>query len=147
MPSMGQGPYLAAPTTVLSTGLNALAAGARAISAALDNGTDRALWAMLELLVTFGTGPTAGSAMELYLLPSIDDGASFADGDAATVPAPGSLAAVFAVRSVITAQRVIVPRLLIPPGQYKWLIQNSGNQPMAATGNTLRERRWELEST
>jgi hypothetical protein len=141
--SMGQSGFLAAPATVTIT-INSVANGARAVSTALDNATDKALWAMLELVANLAVAPVQGAALEMYLLPSIDE-TNFADGDAATAPNPGNLAAIFTLRAV-TGQRLVIPRILLPPGQYKWLINNTSGQAFAASGNVLRERRWELES-
>src|SRR5687768_8222639 len=104
MTDFGWAPY-GTIATVLSTGLDALASNGKAISAAIDNGTALNMFDDLELAVTFGTGPTAGSVCELYLIPSID-GTNYTDGDASIDPPVTMLVGVFPLRAVTTAQRV-----------------------------------------
>jgi hypothetical protein len=128
--------------TVLDTGLNTLAATTgKAISGALDNTTDLAIWADLELVVTFGSNPTAGQVVEVYLVPSVD-GTNYADGDASIAPPYPSLVAAFPVRAVTTAQRIAFRGVQLPPGLYKYQVSNKTGQAFAASGNTLKERRY-----
>jgi hypothetical protein len=66
-------------TTMLTTELNALAAGSGVVqvvgtNAAFDNSAVGNLyfWADFELDVTFAVAPTDDSAVELYLVPALD---------------------------------------------------------------------------
>jgi hypothetical protein len=135
-------------TDALTTGLNSLANGSTALSAAIDNSSDHFIYIDCELEVTFGTAPALNSPVELYVLPS-QDGTNYADGSAGapgTVPAPHCLRGVFLVRNVTSAQRVILERIEVPPGLYKLLVRNMAGQSMAASGNVLAYRGHELSS-
>lgn len=131
--------------TALSTGLDSLANGSSAITAALDNGTDRSIWDDLELVVTFGTAPALNAPVEVYLVPSVD-GTNYADGSATVLPSPNLLVGTFLVRAVTTAQRVAIRKIELPPGLFKYLVRNQAGQAMAASGNTLKRRPYEMSS-
>lgn len=138
--------YTATAVTSLSTDLNSLANNTNsAASAAHDNATEKALWHDLELVVTFGTAPAANSPVEVYLIPSVD-GTNYADGGGTVTPAPNLLVGVFYVRAVTTAQRVVIERVEVPPGLFKYVIRNVSGQATAATGNTLKYRPHEMSS-
>jgi len=131
--------------TVLSTELNSLANGARAISSAITGGQE--LWDDLELVVTYGTNPTAGSVVEVYLIPSVDD-TNYSDGDASIVPGFSMLVGYFPLRAVTSAQRPAGIRgVVLTPGKWKYLVANLSGQTMAATGNTLKRRMYSMDST
>jgi hypothetical protein len=132
--------------TALSTELNALGANSgKAISAAINNGANPAtgwpggmLFADLELAVDFVTAPTAGTVVELYLLPSIDGGTTYPDGSTSIVPQSSLYVGGFAVRNTTAAQVMVIRGVALPPGYYKYLVQNTTNQAFPATGSTLR---------
>ena len=136
-------------TTVLSTEMNALAASTgKAISAAIDNYVPNPsayldLFADLELAVDFVSAPTAGTVIELYLLPSIDD-TVYPDGSTSVLPQSSLYVGGFAVRNVTTAQVMVLRGVPLPPGYYKYLVQNTTNQPFPATGSTLRQNTYAL---
>lgn len=131
---------LGSTTTVLSTGLNSLANNGNAISSAYNNivaggAGDGYTLCDVELLVTYGSAPTASTAVALWFIGSAD-GTNYEDGDASITPAriPD---AIFPLRAVTTAQRII-RRLFLPWGLFKVLIKNDGTgQAMAASGNTV----------
>lgn len=140
-------------TTVLSTELDAIVATTgKAISAAIDNYMPDPttyqgdLFADLELAVDFVSAPTAGTVVELYLLPSIDDGTIYPDGSASIVPQSSLYVGGFAVRAVTTAQVMVIRGVALPPGSYKYLVQNTTNQPFPATGSTLRQNTYQLQT-
>jgi len=139
-------------TTVLSTELNALAASTgKAISAAIDNSNPDPttyqgdLFADLELAVDFVSAPTAGTVIELYLLPSID-GSVYPDGSTSILPQSSLYVGGFAVRAVTSAQVMVVRGVALPPGNYKYLVQNTTNQAFPATGSTLRQNTYQLQT-
>lgn len=129
-------------STLLSTGLNSLANNSLAISSAFDNTQgqtgDGYTLCDVELVVTFGTAPTANTGVSVWFLGA-PDGTNYEDGDASTTP--GRMPdAVFPLRAVTTAQR-IVQRVALPAGLFKALAKNDGTgQSMAASGNTLKIR-------
>lgn len=132
--------------TALATELNSLASGTNsAASAAIDNSASHAIYHDLELVCTFGTAPAANSAVEVYIVPSVDD-TNYADGGGSVTPAGNLLAGVFFVRAVTTAQRVALRGVEVPPGSFKYVLRNTSGQAMAATSNTLRYRPHELLS-
>lgn len=131
--------------TALSTELNSLASGSSAITAALDNGTDKSIWDDLELVVTFGTAPALNAPVEVYLVPSVD-GTNYGDGSSTVLPSPNLLVGTFLVRAVTTAQRVAIRKVELPPGLFKYLVRNQAGQAFAASGNTLKRRPYEMSS-
>ena len=96
--------------------------------------------------MTFGTNPTAGATIELYLLRAAD-GTNYEDGSASVAPNAGSRVGSFPVRAVTTAQRIVVRDVPLPPGLYKALILNyATGQAFAASGNTLKVRPHNLQN-
>lgn len=138
--------------TVMSTELNALAATTgKAISSAVDNSDNTAqptldLFADLELAVDFVTAPTAGTVVELYLLPSIDGGTTYPDGSTSILPQSSLYVGGFAVRNTTAAQIMVIRGVALPPGSFKLLVQNTTNQAFPATGSTLRMNSYQLQT-
>jgi hypothetical protein len=139
-------------TTVLSTELNALAASnGKAISSGIDNYVPNPtpqldLFADVELAVDFVTAPTAGTVVELYLLPSIDGGTVYPDGSTSVLPQSSLYVGGFAVRNTTAAQVMVIRGVALPAGYYKYLVQNTTNQPFPATGSTLRQNTYQLQT-
>jgi hypothetical protein len=133
---------LGSQSTLLSTELNSLANNALALGSAYDNTVGQAgdgyTLCDVELVVTYGTAPTAGTGVTLWLLGT-QDGTNYEDGG--TSVTPGRLPeAVFPLLAVTTAQRII-RRVWLPWGKFKPLAKNDGTgQAMAASGNTLKVR-------
>lgn len=124
--------------TLLSAGLNSLANNGLALSSAFDNGTALDLQGELELVVTYGSAPTANTGCAVWLLRNVD-GTNYEDGSDSVTPARAP-DLVFPLRAVTTGQRIILP-VTIPPGSWKALLKNDGTgQAMAASGNTLKLR-------
>ena len=139
-------------TTVMSTELNALASSSgKAISIGLSNNvpsdTDPTLdlFADLELAVDFVSAPTAGTIVELYLLPSLD-GSVYPDGSTSILPQSSLYVGGFAVRATTAAQVMVMRGVALPPGYYKYLVQNTTNQPFPASGSTLRQNTYQLQT-
>ena len=134
------------PASALSTELNSLAtATASAAGTAQDNSSNLDLFADFMLAVTFGTAPTAGSSVDLYILPSVDGGTTYSDTPAATSPPKELLAGSFYVRAVTSAQEIALPNVSIPE-KFKCCLINNAGQTMAASGNTLKYQSWHLQS-
>lgn len=134
---------LGSQTTLASTGLNSLANNSLAAGSVYDNtvgagGGDGYILCDLELVATFGTAPTAGTAVSVWFLLS-QDGTNYEDGSSSVTPAR-SPDCVLPVRAVTTAQRV-VRRAWLPWGKITPLLKNDGTgQAFAASGNTLKIR-------
>lgn len=130
------------PTTLLSTELNSLANNALAIvSSAFDNTQaatgDGSLACYLELLVTFGTAPTANTGISIWFLRTVDGGTNFEDGGTSLTPVRGFDTSI-GVAASTSAQRLI-KEVKLPAGKFKLLLKNDGTgQAFAASGNTIR---------
>lgn len=146
MPSIQLSPY-ATVASVMTTELNTLAATTgKAISSAQDNSTDLYLYADYELAVTFATAPTVNTVIELYLLPSIDGGTVYPDGSSTVLPQAALYVGGFVVRAVTTAQVMVIRQVALPPGLYKLEVQNTTNRAFPASGSTLRESTYGMQS-
>lgn len=133
--------------TAMSTELNSLAATTgKAISAAIDNSSNLDLFDDLELTVTFATAPTAGTLVEVYLVTSIDGGTTYSDGSTTVLPQSSLFVGGFAVRAVTTIQRMHIRGVALPPGLFKYVVQNTTNQPFPASGSTLERNPYQLQS-
>ncbi len=129
------------PATVLDTGLNSLASGSGALSAAISNdgSGEFDLFADAELVVTYGTNPTDGNPVELWLVRQVD-GTNYEDaaGGATPVYPRNGLVGIFSLQASTSGQRIVIPQIVIPPGDFKLLLVNKAGQTMAASGNTLK---------
>lgn len=134
---------LGSQATLLSTELNSLANNGTALGSAYNNtigggSGDGYTLCDVELVVTYGSAPTANTGVSLWFLQT-QDGTNYSDGDNSTTPATAP-DVVFPLRAVTTAQRV-VRRALLPWGNFKPLAKNDGvGQAMAASGNTVKVR-------
>ena len=122
-------------STVLTTGLNALANGAGVVSAALPN-TALDTYADLELVCTHGVAPVADTTWDVYAVRQVD-GTNYEDASASRPPANGFLGS-FVLDAVTSVQRKVLPGVMLPPGAHKLLIVNKSGQAAAATANTLK---------
>jgi len=134
--------------TALSTELNSLAnAASTAASSAIDNTSALDMWDDLEVnLGTFGSTPSAGAYLEIYLIPSVD-GTNYADGSNSVAPAQELLVGSVSVRANTAAQRLVLRGVPIPPALFKYLIINRTGQALNASGNTLKRRSYHLTNT
>lgn len=130
-------------TTVLSTELNSLANAAAALaSSGYDNATNLYLWAMFELNVQFGSSPTAGNTVDLYIIPAVDgsnydDAVTGASGSAPSTSYVGG----FPLRAVTSAQKVpigVARRVDLPPVPFKVFVVNNSGQAFPASGSTVK---------
>ena len=132
----------AAITSLLTTELNSLANGSTcALGTAYDNATNLYLFGMFELNVTFGSNPTAGSLVDLYIVPA-PDGTNYDDGSATVTPPITNYAGGFPLRAVTTAQKIALggPLSLIwlPPLPFKILVKNNSGQAFPSSGSTVK---------
>lgn len=128
--------------TALTTELNTLAAGAAAIGASVDNGTDRYLYISFELLMASVDWSAAiGLYLPIWCLYSLD-GTNYEDGLIAGPIIPARTAdGYFAARKVNGAQRLIFGNVPLLPYKFMPFIQNGCTAALAAANNTLKYRR------
>lgn len=134
---------------VLTTELNSLGIGANKITTtAVSN--DQA--AELDLygdftcfLNTQGTARSAGARVDLYILPR-SDGTNFPYGGDSLDPSPNHWVASFVFDATVTARYDVVRGVLLPPCDFHVLVMNETGQILAATGNTLTLRRYNMAS-
>jgi hypothetical protein len=139
--------------TLMTTQLDGLANAAAALGVEYDNSASLYLWGLFELNVTFGTNPTAGSLINLYLIPAAD-GTNYADNvPGAGGSAPSTMfAGGFPLRAVTTAQRVTLgvhgfyPLVPLPPAKFKVFVVNNSGQAFPASGSTLKMVPYRLQS-
>lgn len=127
------------PISAMTTELNSLASTGSALSSAIDNDTDGDIYMDVELSITYGTNPTAGSLIELYVVRSLD-GSTFEDGSTTgpVVPANG-LVGSFVLRATTSTQVMIIPGVAVPPKEFKLMVvAKTTGQTAASSGNTLR---------
>jgi hypothetical protein len=129
--------------SLMTTELNSLANNAAALGAEYDNTSGLYLYGMFELLVTFGTNPTAASTCDLYIIAA-PDGTNYTQNSTGASGAAPFTAYVgsFPLLASTSAQRLqlggVNSPIVIPPTKFKaWLLNRSG-QTMAASGNTLK---------
>jgi hypothetical protein len=128
------------PATILSTELNALANNNGALTTtAVSNSSDLDLYMDLECAVTFASSPTAGTLLEIYLVRQVD-GTNYEDaaGGASPITPGNGFIGGFVLRAVTTAQRMIIPGVSVPPGDFKVLLVNKSGQAFPASGSTVK---------
>jgi hypothetical protein len=130
--------------SMATTELNALGNGAAALGVEVDNSTALDLFGIFELAVTFGSAPTAGSTVDLYLIVSVD-GTNYTDaitGASGSAPATAFVGS-FPLRAVTTAQRIplglgVSGYVQIPPRKIKGFVINRAGVAFPASGSTLK---------
>lgn len=129
-----------AATSVLTTELNSLANGAAcALSAAIANQTnlDSRVW--FELNVTFGTGPTADSTVDIYIVYLNSDNTNYGDyNTTGPVLDPNTYAGSFVLRNTTSAQRRISAVVPLRARSFKVGVVNRSGQAFPSSGSTVR---------
>lgn len=129
--------------SVATTELNSLANNAGALGAEYDNSSGLYLYGLFELNVTFGSAPTAGNTVDLYIIPApdgtnYDDAVTGASGSAPITTYAGG----FPLRAVTTAQKVPLGLGLtlinLPPTKFKVFALNKSGQAFPASGSTIK---------
>jgi hypothetical protein len=115
-----------------------------AASTAIDNETDLYEYMDAELALASFT-PTGTPSASLFLLPSLD-GTNFVDGGGSTVPPNETLVGTVSLTTTASAKRRVFSRIIIPPFQFKLVVLNSAGVAFAASGNTLKIRRYNERS-
>lgn len=136
-------------TQMLSTELNALANGSGALqatgtNAAFDNTNVATLFTRmrLELDVTFGSAPTAGTTIDFYIVPLGQDGSNYWDGAGGATPvAPlAQFIGKVAVRAITTIQRIGLRNIPLGYETFILLAVNNTGVAFPATGSLVKIR-------
>lgn len=125
-------------TTLLSSELDALADNAgSALGTEYNNASNLNLFGDFQLDVTFAAGPTAGTGINLYLVPATD-GTNYNDG-ATTARPVIFLRGTWPLRNVATQQRLTISGVQLPPLKFKiFVVNNSTGRAFPATGTTVK---------
>jgi hypothetical protein len=122
---------------VLSTELNSLADAAfTAVGTEITNNTNLDQYGLLQLNVTFGTNPSAGAYVNIYMVTA-PDGTNYEDGSATVLPAQACLIASIDIRASTTAQKRRTGLLTLLPAKTKFILENKTGQAFPASGSTL----------
>ena len=142
--------YKEAAQTALSTGLNSLADATWAsLSSAIDNSTSKYMMMDIEVVLASAAFTGADSAVEIYVVPSVDDTnyPTFQESGTADEQENNQ----YYVGSVTTtgataAQRMVLRNVACPNGLFKIGIRNQTGVAFAASGNTVKYRRHQYSS-
>ncbi len=120
------------PVTLMTTELNSLASTGTATSAAIDNDADHDMLMDLELLITYGTNPTANTVIEVSIVRTVD-GTNYEQ-----TPPLGGIVGAWTLKATTSAQRIIIPGVVVPPRDFKLYVEaKTTGQTAAASGNTV----------
>jgi hypothetical protein len=119
------------------------------LSDEIDNSSLKYLFADLELVLGSVTFVGTDSAIEIYLVPSIDD-TNYPDwtGNVTTDEQENNKHFVGSMTTTgaVGAQRMTLRAVNMPPGKFKFGIRSRAGVTLAASGNTLKYRRWNYAS-
>lgn len=129
--------------TALSTELNSLAnITMSAASAVIAGSTDKRIYMLCQIDVTFAIAPTAGARLDVFMLMA-PDGTNFATSH---VDYAANLIQSFFMKAVTTQQIVSTHGIVLPPTDFKLAIYNSTGQSFPASGSTLKYQRYSPET-
>lgn len=127
------------PVTIMTSQLSALANASMTSAVSVTNDSSLDMYADFELAVTYAVAPTADSTVKLFIVRTIDD-SNFEDSNNEGRPRHGYVGG-FVVDNVGTAQRLILPGVPLPPGDFQVRLLNNGGQAFTTTNaHTLRAR-------
>jgi hypothetical protein len=113
------------------------------LSDEIDNSTNKYLFADLELVLGSAAFTGSDSAIEIYLVPSVD-GTNYPDwtGNVTSDEQENDIHFVGAVTTsgATAAQRLVFRNIALPNGKYKYAFRNKANVTLAASGNTAKWR-------
>jgi hypothetical protein len=125
----------------LSTGLNSLADGSSASSSAIANGTDKYPLMDVSILLASLT-PGTGGYVEIHVAPLLDDGSSYPDIFAGGPTLVGAVS----LKTGASVKNAMICGIQIPPGDFKVALLNKAGASLAASGNTVKTRRYDINA-
>lgn len=134
---------LSALTTYMDTDLNSLADDTTNIGAiVLDNSLEKRFYGAAELILSqVDLSAQINSAVELYMIPSIDAINYVDDGtDASTTDTPPitALVGIFSIQETDAAHRSAIELFELGPYKYTPVLINKTGVAFGATGNILK---------
>jgi len=115
----------------------------------IDNSTLKYLSADFEWVNTAPASTTVSPAsIHLYLIPSLDD-TNYPTWTQATANTPENdqyFVGSFTLQIGTANQREVLRNVSLPPGNFKLAVRNKAGVALAATGSTLKFRRWNYAS-
>jgi len=136
-----------ATETIMTTELDGLADEGNAISSAISNdaATELDLFADFELYVaTQAAARSAGAHVAMYILIELD-GTNYTYGDATTDPPASAFVGSFPLDASANPRYVHLRGVRLPPTDFKVLLINKTGQALAASGNTLKMARYNIQ--
>lgn len=125
-------------TQLASLGNGVISAASTAI---ITNEADLQEFIELELVLA-SLIPTGSPYVNVYLVKQID-GSNYED---LTASATHAVIASFPFSTATAAKRVIAANIPIPPCSFKLAVENKAGVAFAASGNTLKYRRYSLKT-
>lgn len=106
---------------------------------------DTALDMFADLSLALGSAAFAApNRIDIYLYPLNQDGATYGDGRfgsaAAGPPVPNYFVGSIGLVAATQAQEGTLTGILIPPGNFKFVLMNNGGVALAASANTVSYR-------
>ena len=118
-------------------------------SDAIDNSVTKYLFADIEFVCTSVAFTGTDSAIEIYLIPSVDDtnypnwtGDGIIDEQENNIHFVGSVT----TSGATEAQRLVLRGVDLPPGKFKFGVRNRGGVALAASGSVLSWRPYQYSS-
>ena len=139
----------ASTTTYLTTELNTLGSGSNKLGGTISNdqAAELEMFMSCELyLASIGSARTAGARVDLYLLHEMD-GSNFSYGTDSVDPSPASWVGHFVPPEDTTAVYIHIPRIEVPPFDFKLLVQNNTGQAFASSGNIMKYALYNIEAS
>lgn len=122
---------------VLSTELNSLTNGSRsAAGGQIDNATNLDTYGLLVLSTTFGTNPSSGGRLSIYMIFAAD-GTNYCDGSASVDPGGDRFICDIFLTATTSAQIKFSCIFALVPSKTKFIALNSSGQTMAASSSTI----------
>lgn len=141
-------------TSYLTTDLNGIADENIQVGAAINNETNLCTYMDVEVkLASLDLSAQSNCAIYIYLLESVDGGTDFdtnTDNTAteALMPPADKICAILGIRPGSGAEAKVAVKSVIPipPGRFKLGFRNKTGASLAASGNTLSYRTYNLQS-
>jgi hypothetical protein len=114
---------LSLPLTILGNELTGLATGGLSVTGTTVQ-ADGNLYCDFEFVAGSAISPTAFAAIDIWMLRSIDGGASYVDGSASVTPSQDPSATISVRQGTLIVPRAGTPMVVLPPGLYKPMARN-----------------------